>query len=471
MLRSKPKSMRLTPTQPAGCLHWFEEHEFGRPRFEIADMFRVTLLLLLVVGTSPAAENWPSWRGPTANGVAPKSANPPTSWDEKTNIKWKVPIPGRGSATPVVWENKLFIVTALQTDRIAKPDELPKVDPKYQTKTTPPTNFFRFEVLCLDRESGKELWRKTATEAVPHEGHHTTHSYAAGSPATDGKRLYVSFGSFGIFAFDLDGKQLWQKDLGRMRTRLGWGEAVTPVVHDESVILNWDQEEDSKLIVLEASTGKTRWEAKRNEKTSWNTPLVVDHKQRTQVLVNATNRARSYDLADGKIIWEVGGMTTNAIPSPLAENGIAYVFSGYSGAAAVAVPLDSTGDLGTTGQVSWRYGKDTPYVPSPLLYEGRLYFTKTTTPVLTVLDAKSGKALTTAERLPKLTSLYASPMAAAGRIYISDRSGTTAVLKAGDTPEVLAVNTLRDPIDASPVVVGKTLYLRGEKFLYAIEEK
>lgn len=429
------------------------------------------LPLLLLASVAPAADNWPGWRGPAANGVAPKSADPPTRWDAKTNIKWKVPIPGRGSATPVVWEDKIFVLTAIETDRLAKPDEMPKVDPKYQTRTTPPKNFYKFDVICLDRETGKEKWRKTAAEAVPHEGHHATHSYAAGSPATDGKRLYASFGSYGVFAYDLDGKQLWHRDFGRMHTRLGWGEAVTPVVHGDSVILNWDQEDNSRLIVLNAATGETKWEAKRDEKTSWNTPLVVEHGKRTQVIVNATTRARSYDLADGKVIWEVGGMTTNAIPSPLAEGGVAYIFSGYGGAASVAVPLDSTGDLGTAGKVNWRYGKGTPYVPSPLLYEGRLYFTAANTPVLTVLDAKSGKPLTTADRLPKLGSLYASPVAAGGRIYIADRTGTTAVLKAGDAPEVLATNPLGEPIDASPVVVGKTLYLRGEKHLFAIEEK
>jgi len=436
-------------------------------------MFRSSALAfaLAAVASAPAADHWPSWRGPTANGVAPASADPPNKWDAETNIKWKVPLPGRGSATPVVWGDRLFVLTAIPTDRAAKPEELPPAAPKFQTRTTPPTTFYKFDVLCLDRNTGKELWRKTAAEAVPHEGHHKSHSYAAGSPATDGQRLYVSFGSFGVFAYDLDGKPLWKRDFGRMRTRLGWGEAVTPVVHGGSVILNWDQEADSKLIVLDAATGETKWEAKRAEKTSWNAPLVVTHGDRTQVIVNATNRARAYDLAGGKVIWEVGGMTTNAIPSPLAADGVAYLMSGYGGAAAVAVPLDSTGDLGTAGEVNWRYGKGTPYVPSPVLYGGRLYFTQGNTGLLTVLDAKTGKVLTAGERLQKLTSLYASPLAAAGRIYFTDRTGTTVVLKAGDKPEVLAVNKLDDPIDASPVVVGKTLYLRGEKNLYAIEAK
>ena len=232
----------------------------------------VPFALVLSISFAPAADHWPSWRGPTANGVAPKSADPPTKWDEKTNIKWKVPVDGRGSATPVVWEDRIFILTAIKTDREATPEEMPKVDPKFQTRTQPPTHWYKFDVLCLDRNTGKELWRKTAAEAVPHEGHHPSHSYAAGSPATDGKRLYASFGSFGVFAFDLDGKELWKRDFGRMHTRLGWGEAVTPVVHGDSVVLNWDHEDASKLIVLDAATGKTKWEAKRDEKTSWNTP-------------------------------------------------------------------------------------------------------------------------------------------------------------------------------------------------------
>jgi outer membrane protein assembly factor BamB len=431
-------------------------------------MLRSLLLVALFVSASVAADNWPSWRGPTANGVAAATADPPTTWDEKTNIKWKAPLTGRGSATPIVWGDQVFVVTSVKTDREATAAELPKPDPRFETRTAAPKHFYRFEVISFDRDTGKERWRKTAAEAVPHEGHHETHSYAAGSPTTDGKRLYVSFGSFGIFAYDLAGKELWKRDLGRLHTRLAWGEAVTPVVHGDSLILNWDQEADSKLIVLDPATGDTKWEAKRDERTSWNTPLVVEHGGKTQVIVNGTNRVRSYDLATGKEIWQVGGMTVNAIPSPVAADGVAYVMSGYRGAAAVAVPLDSTGDL-TNRKVAWRYGKGTPYVPSPLLLDGRLYFTEANTEVLTVLDAKTGKPLLAGERLPNLKQIYSSPIAAGGKIYIADRSGTTLVLKPGDQPEVLATNKLNDPIDASPVAVGKTLFLRGEKFLYAIE--
>jgi outer membrane protein assembly factor BamB len=426
---------------------------------------------LAAENTTAPTDNWPTWRGPSTNGVAPSGANPPLRWDATTNIKWKAELPGQGSATPIVWGDQVFVLAAVETDREAKANELPKPDPQLEVKTTAPTHFYRFEILCFDRDSGKLRWQQTATEAVPHEGHHPTHSYAAGSPATDGKRLYVSFGSFGVYAYELTGKLLWSRDLGRLHTRLGWGEAVTPVVHGDSVILNRDQEVDSKLVVLDAATGKTRWEVQRDEKSTWNTPLVIEHGGRTQVIVNGTNRVRSYDLADAKLLWEVGGMTVNPIPSPVAADGVAYVVSGYRGAAAVAVPLDSRGDLTDSDRVLWRYAKGTPYVPSPLYYQGRLYFTQANTQILTVLDVKTGKPVLTAERLPGVSDFYASPVAAADRIYFVDRNGTTVVLKAADHLEVLATNKLDDPVDASPVVAGRQLFLRGQKYLYCIEAK
>lgn len=414
--------------------------------------------------------NWPHWRGPEANGVAPK-ADPPLTWDAATNIKWKASLPGRGSATPIVWGDQVFIVTAIPTTRVAEPADLPKADPTLVRKTTAPNVYHQFVVLAFDRATGKLRWKQTAAEKVPHEGHHASHSYAAGSPTTDGRFLYVSFGSFGIYCYDLDGKLQWQRDLGRLSTRLGWGEAVTPVIHGDSLLLNWDQEKDAALVCLDAKTGKTKWRVERDDKTSWNTPLVVEHQGRTQVIVNGTKRIRSYDLKDGAEIWQCAGMTINAIPSPVAVNGIVYVMSGYTGAGAVAVPLDSKGDLGADGKVVWRASKGMPYVPSPLLAGNRLYFTQTNSPIYTVLDIKTGQPLVDRERLPDVTSFYASPIAAAGRIYLVDRTGTTLVLRQADRLEVLATNRLDDPIDASPVAVGRQLFLRGAKYLYCIQGK
>jgi outer membrane protein assembly factor BamB len=416
-------------------------------------------------------QNWHHWRGPQANGTAPQ-ADPPISWDEHTNIRWKAPLPGRGSATPIVWGDQVFVVTAIKTDRTANAADLPKPDPAFEKKTTAPTNYYQFVVLSFDRNTGKIRWQQTATEQVPHEGHHPTHSYAAGSPTTDGRFLYVSFGSFGIYCYDLAGKPQWQRtDLGRLNTRLGWGEAVTPVICGDSLLLNWDQEAGSALICLDARTGKTKWETGRDEKTSWNTPLVVEHKGRMQVVVNGTNRIRSYDLGTGKELWQCGGMTVNAIPSIVTADGIAYCVSGYRGAAACAISLEAAGDVTDTDRVLWRHGQGTPYVPSPLLLGDRLYFTQANDPLLTSLDIKTGKPVLDRVRLPDVSSFYASPTAAAGRIYLVDREGTTLVLKQGDKLEVLATNRLSDAVDASPVLVGKQLFLRGEKYLWCVEAK
>jgi outer membrane protein assembly factor BamB len=413
-------------------------------------------------------DNWHHWRGPEANGTAPE-ADPPITWDARKNIKWKAPLPGRGSATPIVWGDQVFIATAIETDRVARPDDLPRADPRFQTKTTAPTHFYQFVVLSFDRQTGKVRWQRTAAERVPHEGHHPTHSYAAGSPTTDGRFLYVSFGSFGTYCYDLDGKLQWQRDLGRLHTRLGWGEAVTPVIHGDALLLNWDQEADSALICLDARSGKTRWKVERDEKTSWNTPLVVEHKGRTQVILNGTNRVRSYDLKTGEPIWQCGGMTVNAIPSVVARDGVAFCMSGYRGAAAVAVSLDATGDVTDSDKVLWRYDRGTPYVPSPLLVRDRLYFTQMNDGLLTSLDVKTGKPILDRVRLVGANSFYASPVAAAGRIYLVARDGTTLVLEQSDRFKVLARNRLDDPVDASPVPVGKQLFLRGEKYLYCIE--
>ncbi len=414
-------------------------------------------------------DNWHHWRGPLANGTAPH-ADPPTVWGPDHNVKWKVPLPGRGSATPIVWGDQVFVVTALKTDRIAADADLPVADPELPRKTVAPKNYYRFVVLAFDRNTGKRRWQRQAAEKVPHEGHHPTHSYAAGSPTTDGERLYVSFGSFGIYCYDLAGKFLWQRDLGRLNSRLGWGEAVTPVVHGDALLLNWDQEVHSALICLDARTGTTRWKADRDEVTSWNTPLVVDHKGQTQVIVNGTKRIRSYDLATGKSLWECGGMTVNAIPSPVAADGVAYCMSGYTGAAAVAVSLDAHGDAEKDGKVLWRYGRGAPYCPSPLLLHDRLYFTLANQPVLTVLDRRSGKAVLERVRLPGQESFYGSPVSAAGRVYLVDREGTALVLKAGDKFDVLATNRLDDHFDASPALVGRQIFLRGDN-LWCIEER
>ena len=443
-------------------------------------MRKITLLMLAVWSITASAragdlaqeqlDNWHQWRGPLATGMAP-TGDPPLMWDEKTNVKWKVALPGKGSATPIIWKDKVFVLTALDTKVAAADADLPKEDDRFPKKTQAPKTYYKFIVLCIDRKSGKTFWERTATKQVPHEGTHPTHSYAAGSPTTDGRYVYASFGSRGIYCYDIEGKLVWKRNLGLMQTRLGWGEGTSPVIHGDTLIVNWDHEAGSYIIALNAKTGKTRWKMDRDEPTSWATPLVVEYKGKTQVIVNGKNRVRSYDLANGNILWQCGGQTLNAIPSPVAKDGVVYCVTGYRGSAAYAIPLDATGDITDKGKTIWHYNKGTPYVPSPLLAGDRLYFTQRNEPFLTCLDIKTGKPVIDRQRLKGLSSLYASPAGARDRIYITGRDGTTLVIKRADRLEILATNRLDDPIDASPAIAGKQIFLRGQKHLYCIEAK
>jgi outer membrane protein assembly factor BamB len=422
------------------------------------------------------AENWPHWRGPHADGTAPL-ADPPVTWDGPSgkNIRWRAELVGEGSATPIIWGEQIFIASCEKTDRVAKPDELPdpadrpKPRPGYDRLTTEPTHFYRFIVTSHDRGTGKVRWRKVLAEAVPHEGHHATHSYASGSPTTDGERLYVSFGSFGIFALDFEGNLLWERQLGRLTTRRGYGEAVSPVHHRGHLLINWDQEVDSALFCLDAKTGATKWKADRDEITTWTTPLVTEFAGKTQVILNGTRRVRSHDLDTGRVVWSCEGMTENAIPSVLRYRDAAIIFSGYQGNCGLSVPLSSQGDLGLDGPVNWRIKIGGPYVPSPVLVGDQVYFTKGMNNVLITLDAATGAPIIKSERLPGLAEIYSSPVFAGGRLYVTDRKGVTAVLQPGPVLKILATNALKDGVDASPVAVGKQLFLRGQKTLYCIE--
>jgi outer membrane protein assembly factor BamB len=382
-----------------------------------------------------------------------------------------VRIPGEGSATPIVWGDQVFVVTAIRTERTVDVLPKPQHEPPGGYKTERPRNYYRFEILSLDRHTGKTRWQRTATETVPHEGRHATNSYASASPSTDGQRLYVFFGSRGIYCYDLHGGLQWKRDLGQMVTRFGWGEGASPALYADSLVVNWDHEGRSFLTVLDARTGQTRWKVDRAEVSSWATPLVTPHEGGAQIIVNASRRTTAYDLVSGKVLWQCGGQTVNVIPSPVRIGDLAIAMSGFQGTAAYAIPLGSAGDITGTDRIAWHYKTATPYVPSPLLLGERLYFTKWISPILTCLNARTGKVLMEARRLPGLMSLYASPVAANGKIYFVSREGAGLVIKDHPRLEVLGKNHLDDGFDASPAIVGRQLFLRGKEHLYCISEE
>ncbi len=414
----------------------------------------------------PVIENqWPQWRGPHADGVAPQG-DPPISWSETQNLRWKTSIPGKGHSTPIVWGERIFLTTALQhgPERPAGFRDAPGAH-----HNLPPARGQKFIVLAVDRRDGTILWQRTVRDEIPHEGVHETGTWASNSAVTDGKRLYAFFGSRGLYALDLDGKVLWEKDLGQMQTKHGHGEGSSPALHGDSLVITWDHEGASFVTALDKKTGAERWKVERNEITSWSTPLIVEVEGKVQVIVNGTERIRAYDLEDGSVIWECGGLSRNIVASPVAGAGFVYVGNSYNQRAIMAIRLaGARGDLTGTDAVVWSRHRDTPYVPSPVLYDGVLCYLKHNQAFLTCLDARSGSPLYGLQRLPGIQQVFASPVGAAGRLYIPSRNGATLVVRHQPTFEVLGVNLLEDSFSASPAVVGDELILRGERFLYNI---
>jgi outer membrane protein assembly factor BamB len=437
-------------------------------------MMSLSLLSSTLLANEFAA-NWHQWRGPNANGSS-LSANPPVQWGPDQNIKWKVEVPGKGYSTPIIWENRIIILTAIKTDR--KPEQTadesasqqPAEQPRRGLSEPVPTTLYQFAVICYDRQTGERLWQTVAAEQVPHEGGHSTNSFASSSPVTNGQRIYVSFGSRGVYCLDMDGKEIWNRDLGRMQTRASFGEGSSPTLHGDTLVVPWDHEDQSSLIALDATNGQTRWKTERDERTTWATPLVVEHGGRTQVVTNG-NRVRSYDLETGELIWECGGQVDNPIPSPVLQDDMVICMTGYRGNAIYAIPLSATGDITDTDKVVWSRTDAAPYVASPTLYKGQLYFTKSRNNLVSSLTAKTGDVLIDQQRLPDIETIYSSPVAAADRVYFTDRDGTTVVLKHGSTFEVLATNELGEGVDASPAIIGNEMFVRGEKHLYCLVSK
>jgi outer membrane protein assembly factor BamB len=338
--------------------------------------------------------------------------------------------------------------------------------------TGAPDEFYRFVVLCLNRRDGKPVWEKTACETVPHEGHHKTEGgFASGSPITDGQNIFAYFGSRGLFCYDMDGNPRWNKQLGQAKMVMAFGEGSSPALCGDAVIVNWDAENGSFIQALDKKTGDTLWKKDRDEKSSWATPLVVDYDEKKQIIVSGSGKVRAYDPATGDVIWECKGLTKSPIPSPVVGEGLVYCATGYQGSSLLAIKLGGKGDISDTDFVAWRYKKNTPYVPSPLLVDGRLYMFNVNTPALSCLNAKDGAPIIDAQKIAELKEVYASPIYANGRVYLVGRNGTTVVLKSSDKFEVLAINKIDDKFDASPAVVGNELFLRGVTNVYCISEK
>lgn len=396
-----------------------------------------------------AAENWAHWRGPIGNGVS-LDATPPTEWSATKNVKWKAEIPGSGSGSPIIWGNQVFVVTGVPTGTQSQ---------------------LAFKLLCFDRTNGKLAWEKTATAASPHQGTHSTNNFASASPCTDGTHVYAHFGSRGLYCYTMEGELVWsRKDFPPMETRASFGEGSSPTLEGDMILVPWDHEGQSKLYALNKTTGETIWETSRDEPTCWATPLVVEAAGKKQVVMNGENYARAYDLETGEELWRCDGQTARPVASPVKAGNLVFVGSGFRGSFLGAFELDGQGDIEGTKSVAWSVNRDTPDIASLLLSENRLYFTKGKSGILTCVDASTGKPFYASQRVPGLqNSLYASPIAAGGHVFITDRNGTTVVLKDSEQLQIVATNSVGETVDATPAPVDNQLFIRGEQHLFCIE--
>jgi outer membrane protein assembly factor BamB len=295
---------------------------------------------------------------------------------------------------------------------------------------------------------------------------------ASSSAVTDGQHVITSFESRGIYALDMNGKLVWEKDLGDKTMRNEFGEGSSPALYKDKLFIVWDHQGESFIVALNKATGAELWRVKRNEIDSWATPLVVENGGKAQVVTGAMRKVIAYDAETGAVVWETGGLTMNPIPSPVSGDGLVILMSGFRGNSLKAIRYaDAKGDITGTPSIAWSLDRDTPYVPSPLLYDGILYFLKSNNGLLSAFDAKTGKPHYQAQRVDAVPSVFASPVGAAGRIYLLGQQGTGVVLKQGPALEVLATNTLEDKFDASPALVEREMYLRGYKRLYCVAEK
>lgn len=426
---------------------------------------------LSLLAAKVSAGNWPQWRGPDGSGIS-NEKNLPSEWSPSKNIKWKTAIDGRAHSSPIVWGNKVFLTTAIEGEPVPGAKAVKHVlegDKEFiHPDSIGADRKHTFKVICLDRETGKIIWQANAWEGTPYDNRHRKSSYAASTPATDGKLVYAFFGTEGLYAYDFKGKLAWKAQLGNLAT-VGMGTGTSPILFNNLVILQCDEDngQASFIVALDKTTGKEVWKTPRKVQVSWSTPLLVRGPNRAELIASGTEAVIAYDPATGKELWRHKGLESNAIPSPVANNEMVYLVAGYPAKLALAIRLGQTGDLTGSANVPWKYTKGTAYVPSPILYGDYLYLT-TDRGILTCIDAKTGEVKYEGGRIPIPATFTASPVAFEGKILMTSEDGDTFIVKSGPKHEILGTNSIGEPVYASPAIADGRIFIRGEKNLYCI---
>ncbi len=417
-----------------------------------------------------AVGNWPGWRGPEGSGVSAEK-NLPEECSATKNVRWKTPIAGKAHSSPIVWGKRVFLTTAVEGPVVPGAKAMKHViDGKdwLHPDSVGADKKHTFKVISIDRDTGKLLWERTAWEGTPYDDRHRKSSYAAATPATDGKLVYAFFGAEGLYAYDYAGKLAWKSDLGKLGT-VGLGTGTSPVLYENLVIVQCDQEDgpDSFIVALDKKTGKQVWRTPRKVQVSWATPVLVRTAKRAELITSGTEAVIAYDPATGKELWRAKGVESNAIPSPVASRELVVVSAGFPAKIAYAIRLGGTGDLSAPSNMVWTYAKGTAYVPSPILYGDYLYL-MTDRGLLTCLDARTGEVKYEGGRIPIPATFTASPVAFDNKLLLTSEDGDTFVLAAGPKHAVLHTNSIGEPVYASPAIADGSIYIRGERHLYRI---
>ncbi len=430
--------------------------------------------LPFLLSFAAAAQNWPSFRGPSASGVA-DNQNLPVSWDasQGTGIRWKTHIPGLAHSSPIVWRDQVFVTTAISS----RADASFKRGLYGEGDASTDLTAQQWKLICLDRKDGKVVWERTAYEGTPKEKRHMKATYANSTPATDGEVVIALFGSQGLYAYDLTGKLLWKRDLGRLNVGAydlpdyEWGTASSPIIYRDTVIVQCDQQKGSFLEALDRKSGRTVWRAERDELPSWGTPAIYPGKTRAELITNGANFVRGYDPATGRELWRLGGSSKITAPTPVFSGELIVVASGRRPEAPIfAIRAGASGDITGRGKwVAWQKEQRGPYMPTPLIYNGYLYVLGNAG-IFDCYDLATGKEIYR-ERLPHQGSGFsASPVASDGKIYLLSEDGDIFVVKAGPRFELLKRNAMGQPLMATPAISGGLLLTRTEHTLWAIGE-
>jgi outer membrane protein assembly factor BamB len=434
-------------------------------------------LAWLTLATVSAADQWPQFRGTQAGAVADDPALP-ESWSETENIAWKTDIPGAGWSSPVVWDDHIFI-TATVTDADERPAMKGLYDPGDENGRTKALGEHRFVVYDVDFNTGRIRWQRGLARGMPRVQRHIKNSFASETPVTDGERVYVYFGSAGLVAaIDLDGRTAWSRELTAHDGRQAFGTAASPALHDDRLIVVNDNATESFIVAFNKKTGDELWRVKREEVENWASPFVWENELRTEIVTAGLNRVRSYDL-NGRLLWQLSGMTVNVVPTPFARHGLLYVNSGYPGGSprpVYAIKPGASGDISlkpgetSNGSIAWHQPLLGTYNTSSLVY-GDYYYTLLDRGFLLCHDARTGRQIYARQRIsPEASGFTASPWAYNGKVFLLSEDGDTFVVQAGAEFKLLGKNSLNEMSLSTPAVVRGSIILRTQTKLYRIRK-